>query len=311
MKTLQDIYEQSLTVTKEGKVATYIPALAAASSDHFSVSICAKNNKEIQLGDCHATLTLQSVVKVISFMVAANHHGMKEILKYVDVEPTGDSFNSIVRLESDKKKPFNPMINAGAITIASLLPGDSLHDKVKSVTEFLEAILQKQVHINNEVYLSEYHSADYNRAIAYILKANGFLSSDVEDALQVYLQLCSIVVTVSDLAKIALYFATDGNNEYYSEKAKSSLEVIQVAKALMLTCGMYNASGKFAAFVGMPAKSGVSGAIIAVVKNSKIEGLQGPMGIGLYGPSIDSVGNSVAGIHFLTKLSKEYDLFCL
>lgn len=308
MTTLQELYEQALTMTTKGQVATYIPALASENPAHFSVSILSNHGQEIQLGNCDVNFTLQSVVKVISFMVAANHHGIENILNYVDVEPTGDSFNSIVRLESKQNKPFNPMINAGAITVASLLPGKTLYDKVKSVTTFLEEILQKQVHINNEVYFSEYHSADYNRAIAYILQANGFLKSGVEESLQVYLQLCSIVVNVSDLAKIALYFATNGK---YAQTTNCQPQVINIAKALMLTCGMYNASGKFAAFVGLPAKSGVSGAIIAVVKDAKIEQLEGAIGIGLYGPAIDTVGNSVAGIHFLTQLSKEYDLFCL
>lgn len=293
-------------MTSIGKVASYIPALAEADSSAFAVSLMSAND-QIELGDCTKTFTLQSVVKVLSFMVAANHHGIEEIMHYVDVEPTGDSFNSIVRLESNNKKPFNPMINAGAITIASLLPGKSMFDKVKSVTNFIEKILGKQVYINNEVYLSEYHSADYNRAIAYILQANGFLISDVEQSLQVYLQLCAISVSTSDLAKIALYFATNGQNS----EAKCSMEVINISKALMMTCGMYNFSGKFAAFVGLPAKSGVSGAIIAVVKDGKIEHLKGPIGIGLYGPAIDEVGNSVAGIDFLVKCSKQYDLFCL
>ena len=306
MENLQQIYEHAVHMTHKGKVASYIPALAMADPNAFAVSLMSIDDK-IELGDCSSMFTLQSVVKVISFMVAANHHGIEEIMRYVDVEPTGDSFNSIVRLESDNNKPFNPMINAGAITIASLLLGETMFDKVKSVTTFLEQMLGKDVHINNEVYLSEYHAADYNRAIAYILQANGFLKSDVEEALQVYLQLCSISVNVSDLAEIALYFATNGKNS----TAVCNKEVIDIAKALMLTCGMYNASGKFAAFVGLPAKSGVSGAIIAVVKQSKIEHLQGPIGIGIYGPAIDEVGNSVAGIEFLTQLSKQYDLFCL
>lgn len=293
-------------MTASGQVASYIPALAAASSDLFAVSLLSAE-QEIELGDCTETFTLQSVVKVISFMVAANHHGIEEIMHYVDVEPTGDSFNSIVRLEGHNNKPFNPMINAGAITIASLLPGETMFEKVKSVTAYLEQMIGKKVNINNEIYLSEYKSADYNRAIAYILQANGFLKSDVEEALQVYLQLCSISVDVSDLAKMAYYFATNGKES----KACCNKEVINIAKALMLTCGMYNASGKFAAFVGLPAKSGVSGAIIAVVRNGEIEQLQGPIGIGIYGPAIDQVGNSVAGIDFLMHLSKEYDLFCL
>ncbi len=306
MENLQAIFEQAKQLTSKGKAATYIPALAQVDSAAFAVSLLSMDD-QIELGDCDKTFTLQSVVKVLSFMVAANHHGIEEILKYVDVEPTGDSFNSIVRLESHNNKPFNPMINAGAITIASILPGKSMFEKVKSITQFIEKILGKKVYINNDVYLSEYHSADYNRAIAYILQANGFLKSDVEQSLQVYLQLCAISVNTSDLAKIALYFATNGKNS----EAVCSKEVINITKALMLTCGMYNFSGKFAAFVGLPAKSGVSGAIIAVVKDGEIEHLQGPIGIGVYGPAIDEVGNSVAGIEFLAKCSKQYDLFCL
>lgn len=306
MENLQTIFEQAKELTAKGKAASYIPALAQADPAAFEVSLISMDY-QIELGDCSKTFTLQSVVKVLSFMVAANHHGIEEILKYVDVEPTGDSFNSIVRLESKNNKPFNPMINAGAITIASLLPGKSMFEKVKSVTQFIEKILGKQVYINNEVYLSEYHSADYNRAITYILQANGFLKSDVEQSLQVYLQLCAISVNTSDLAKIALYFATNGKNS----DAACSKEVINISKALMLTCGMYNFSGKFAAFVGLPAKSGVSGAIIAIVKHGEMEHLKGPIGIGVYGPAIDEVGNSVAGIEFLAKCSKHYDLFCL
>ena len=306
MENLQAIFEQAKQLTSKGKAATYIPVLAQVDSATFAVSLLLMDD-QIELGDCNKTFTLQSVVKVLSFMVAANHHGIEEILKYVDVEPTGDSFNSIVRLESHNNKPFNPMINAGAITIASILPGKSMFKKVKSVMQFIEKILGKKVYINNDVYLSEYHSADYNRAIAYILQANGFLKSDVEQSLQVYLQLCAISVNTSDLAKIALYFATNGKNS----EAVCSKEVINITKALMLTCGMYNFSGKFAAFVGLPAKSGVSGAIITVVKDGEIEHLQGPIGIGVYGPAIDEVGNSVAGIEFLAKCSKQYDLFCL
>lgn len=306
MNKLQKIYEQAKQMAASGQVASYIPALAAANRDLFAVSLLSAD-QEIELGDCTETFTLQSVVKVISFMVAANHHGIEEIMHYVDVEPTGDSFNSIVRLESHNNKPFNPMINAGAITIASLLPGETMFEKVKSVTTYLERMIGKKVHINNEIYFSEYQSADYNRAIAYILQANGFLKSDVEEALQVYLQLCSISVDVSDLAKMAYYFAANGKDS----EACCNKEVINIAKALMLTCGMYNASGKFAAFVGLPAKSGVSGAIIAVVRHGEIEQLHGPIGIGIYGPAIDQVGNSVAGIDFLMHLSKEYDLFCL
>ncbi|EUJ39178.1 glutaminase A [Brochothrix campestris] len=300
---LEQLVETSRKTTIQGKVATYIPALAEADAAHFSVCLTDKG-QSYAYGETDTLFTLQSVVKVISFMLAADYHGLTRMMDYVDVEPTGDSFNSIVRLESANTKPFNPMINAGAITVASMLPGDTPTDKVATVLTFLETLLQKEVTINQKTYQSEYDSADHNRAIAYILKANGYLEAGVENAIQTYLQLCSIEVTVSDLAQIALFFAEDGQNERICIDGA----ILKVSKALMLTCGMYNSSGKFAAFVGLPAKSGVSGAIIAVVKSGAIEILEGPIGIGLYGPAIDEVGNSVAGVHFLMALVKKYNL---
>lgn len=301
MNQLQQLYNDALLQTKHGKTASYIPILAEADPAQFAVSFI-NAEKQLHFGDPTKTLTLQSVVKVISFMLAANTHGIDNMMRFVDVEPTGDSFNSIVRLESKQKKPFNPMINAGAITVASLLPGKSPDDKVEVVTGFLAHLLDKPVRVHMRTYMSEYASADNNRAIAYMLKANGFLNCEVEDALQTYLQLCSISVSVEDLAKIALFLATDGSGHTINPF------IVKVAKALMLTCGMYNASGKFAAFVGIPAKSGVAGGIIAVVKQGAIDDLRGPIGIGLYGPAIDEVGNSVAGVHFLIELVKKYDI---
>lgn len=300
---LEQLIAESRETTSQGKVATYIPALAEADGAQFSVCLTDKE-QSYDYGETDTLFTLQSVVKVISFMLAADYHGLTRMMDYVDVEPTGDSFNSIVRLESANTKPFNPMINAGAITVASMLPGDTPTEKVATVLTFLETLLQKEVTINQKTYQSEYDSADHNRAIAYILKANGYLEAGVENAIQTYLQLCSIEVTVSDLAQIALFFAEDGQNE----RICIAGAILKVSKALMLTCGMYNSSGKFAAFVGLPAKSGVSGAIIAVVKSGAIETLEGPIGIGLYGPAIDEVGNSVAGVHFLMALVKKYNL---
>lgn len=301
MDILQQLYTDAVLQTKHGKTANYIPILQEADPSVFAVSLLNYENKERSFGDTEQRFSLQSVVKVLSFMLAADYHGIEKMMHYVDVEPTGDSFNSIVRLEK-YPKPFNPMINAGAITVASLLPGASPDEKVAVVTNFLQALLGKPVRVHMRTYMSEYKSADNNRAIAYMLKANGFLTCDVEDALQTYLQLCSISVTVDDLAKIALFLATDGHSSPINPF------IIKVAKALMLTCGMYNASGKFAAFVGLPAKSGVSGAIIAVVKQGAIDHLNGPIGIGLYGPAIDEVGNSVAGVHFLVELVKKYNV---
>lgn len=146
-----------------------------------------------------------------------------------------------------------------------------------------------------------------NRAIAYYLKANGYLQGDVEMALEAYLRQCALLINVKQLAMIALVIANDGYHPLLKQQIFDA-KIAKIAKALMLTCGMYNASGKFAAFVGLPAKSGVSGGILCVAMDAQIEQLQGTIGIGIFGPAIDAVGNSVAGMRFLEELSKHYHL---
>lgn len=303
MQTIDRIFDEARADITKGTVATYIPTLATKNPQLFAITMIDEQQEELVRGDCKQYFTLQSVVKTINFLVAAHHQGLDKMMEFVDLEPTGDPFNSIIRLEG-QRKPFNPMINAGAITVASLLPGDDVAQKVSSVLHYLEHLLQRTVSIDEATYESEYLSADQNRAIAYMLKRNGFLQCDAELALQTYLKLCAIEVTVSDLAKIALSFSNNQAREeqYFPNK------LYRIARALMITCGMYDASGKFAAFVGLPAKSGVSGAIIAVVNQAHIEHLHGAIGIGIYGPSIDKIGNSVAGVAFLEQLVECYQL---
>ena len=304
LSKLEHIYALAKTRIHEGDVATYIPALAEKDPEVFSIVMLDAQHNKLVLGEVQEMFTLQSVVKIINFLVAANHHGLDRMLQFVDLEPTGDPYNSIARMEGKKTKPFNPMINAGAITVASLLPGEQAAQKVQSVVAYLENLLKREVSIDQQTYESEYESADQNRAIAYMLKKNGYLTCDIETALQTYLQLCSITVNVEDLAKIALSFSAQHTplNTHIQKK------YYRIARALMMTCGMYDASGKFAAFVGIPAKSGVSGAIIAVVNRGEIEHLSGAVGIGIYGPSIDAIGNSVAGTYFLEQLVEQYEI---
>lgn len=303
---LQRLYEEAMAAHIKGKVATYIPILANEEPGQFAVSICDVYGECIHFGDVNKKFSMQSVVKVISFMVACEQLGVDEVLRYVDLEPTGDSFNSIKRLESSAEpgKPYNPMINAGAITVASLLPGETVEERVAHVQAFLARMIDFVPQINEAVYVSEYEASDHNRAIAYFLKAKGYLKGDVEIALQTYFKLCSIEVTTHDLAQIGLFFATDGK----IDGVEMEPALFRMTKALMLMCGMYNASGKFAAFVGLPAKSGVSGGILACASAgvARIEHLHGGVGIGLYGPAIDDIGNSVAGVKFLKALVETY-----
>ncbi|MGM0924268.1 MAG: glutaminase [Bacillota bacterium] len=293
-----------------GQTPNYIPALRTINSSHLGICIIVPDGTMIKSGDCEVSFTLQSISKVISFIAACLSRGIPYVLERVDVEPTGDAFNSIIRLEMHKPgKPFNPMINAGAITIASLLPGESSQNKLEFLYVFIEKMIGKRPTINEEVFRSEWQTAHRNRALAYYLKETGFLESEVEESLEVYLKLCSIEVNTEDIALIGLILAHDGYHPIRKEQVLPK-NVAKLAKALMLTCGMYNASGKFAAFVGLPAKSGVSGGIMALVPSSVRKDLpfQTGCGIGIYGPAIDDYGNSLTGVLLLKHIAQEWDL---
>ncbi|WP_246027675.1 glutaminase A [Lysinibacillus antri] len=305
---IQSIIEEARAVSQEGHLASYIPALANQPKDQFAAYIIDEQGEVLKFGDYNFLFTLQSISKVMSFMVAAEYLGLHKVLEKVDVEPTGDPFNSIVRLEvAERGKPFNPMINAGAITVASLLPGNSVDMRVQSVTDFLSQITGRKHFINQEVYQSEFETAYRNRAIANYLKANNYLNGTVEEAVETYLQLCAIEFSTEDLAKFGLFLASDGRKAS-NNKPLISRKTAHVSKALMMTCGLYNASGKYAATVGFPMKSGVSGGVLCTIQNGQIERLKGRMGIGVFSPMIDDVGNSVAGMHFLQSLSEHYQL---
>lgn len=308
MNHVDEIIEQVKPSYTEGHVVDYIPILKDIDLSMFHVTLIDCENNHYHSGDEHFRFSMQSISKVISFIVATRDRGILNMLKYVDLEPTGDPFNSIIRLESSELgKPFNPLINAGAITVASLLPGGTITEKVESVIDFIEEVTGERVEVNEEIYKSEESHSYRNRAIAYYLKEGGFIVGDPAEALEVYLRLCSIEVSTCIVAKLGRLIANDGVIPGQTE-AIVELEVIKVVKALMVTCGMYNYSGKYAAFIGIPSKSGVSGGIMCALSIGTIEHLKGPIGIGVFGPGIDDIGNSVVGLKFLRKLSYDYDL---
>jgi glutaminase len=293
----------------KGRCADYIPALGESNRSDLGVYMISSDGVEIKSGDWEVPFTLQSISKVISFIAVCLDRGIPYVLERVDVEPTGDAFNSIVRLEMHKPgKPFNPMINAGAITVTSLLYGESPEQKLESIYGLIEKMIGKRPTCNEKVFQSEWKTANRNRALAYYLKENGFLESEVEEVLKVYLKQCSIEVNTKDIALMGLILSQNG----YDPIQKRQVFPIQIAKlikGLMLTCGMYNASGKFAAYVGIPAKSGVSGGIMASVPARYRPELpfQTGCGIGIYGPAIDEYGNSLAGVALLKHLSEVWD----
>ncbi|API91316.1 glutaminase [Virgibacillus pantothenticus] len=297
--------------TTQGKVASYIPVLKQANPNHLGISIIGKNGMTVHSGDVGIPFTIQSISKIFSFIVACIERGVAYVLDRVDVEPTGEAFNSIMHLEMRKiKKPFNPFINAGAITVTSLLNGKNSSEKLEALFELFTKILGYRPHINKDVYVSERETSVRNRAIGYYLVELGYLESELELTLETYFKQCSIEVTTEDLAKLGLVLANDGMNPHTNEEIIPR-NVVRLAKALMLTCGMYDASGKFAAYVGIPAKSGVSGGIIATapprVRDEVLPFVEG-CGIGLYGPALDDKGNSIAGIKLLKHIATKWDL---
>lgn len=298
---LKSIIDNNRRYALEGKVASYIPSLAKANVEHLGICVATLDGKEFSAGDCDVKFTIQSISKVISLMVAILDNGTKNVFSKVGMEPTGDSFNSIMSLEvKNPQKPFNPMINAGAIATTALISGDSLEEKFEKIINFTRKITgNDDININEEVYLSERVTGDRNRALAYFMKSNKLIEGDVEEILDLYFRQCAIEGTCRDIARIAAMLANDGILPWSGERVISR-EVSRIVKTIMVTCGMYDASGEFAVHIGIPAKSGVGGGILAAVPRR--------MGIGVFGPALDAKGNTIAGIQVLQEISKELDL---
>lgn len=303
-----DFYRKN---TEAGEVASYIPKLKEADPQALGISILGNKGMLIESGDVQTPFTIQSISKVFSFIAACMDRGISYVISRVDVEPTGEAFNSIMHLEMNQvKKPFNPMVNSGAITVTSLLSGSTPDQKLDHILDLFETILGKRPVIDIDVYESERNTSVRNRAIGYYLLDTGALESDLNITLETYFKQCSIEMTLQDLARIGTVLASDGEDPQTGEEIIPR-QIARLAKVLMLTCGMYNASGKFAAYVGIPAKSGVSGGILAVVpprkRKEKLPFEEG-CGIAVYGPGLDEQGNSKAGIRLLRHIATQWDL---
>lgn len=302
--------EENRSHTILGETAKYIPALAKQDPNQLGICIMDHKGELYCAGDTDVQFTLQSISKILSFIAVCHHHGLEHVLDVVDVEPTGEAFNSIIPFEIHRPgKPFNPLINAGAIKVSAILPGETTSEKYEYLLSFLEQFIGKRLEIDEEVYESEWKTAHRNRALAYYLTESNQLELSVEEALEIYIRQCSISISLQDLAKIGLVIAYDGYDPI-EEKQLFSKEIARIAKVLMVTCGMYNSSGKFAAYVGIPAKSGVSGGILASVPpkwHSDEEAFRKGCGIAVFSPAIDVSGNSAAGTMLLRHLSNEWD----
>ncbi len=280
-----------------GKPASYIPELEKANPKDLGICIVSKNKQIYKCGNFDSLFTMQSISKVLSLVLALELLGEERVFSRVGMEPTGDAFNSMIRLETQTHIPFNPMINAGAISVSGMLNDCTDFD---SYLSFLRKICARDdIFVNEEVYRSERSTGMKNRAIAYFLANDGVLQNNVESVLDFYFKMCSVNINVVDLARIGSMLANDGVDVFTGERFIKPKYAI-MAKTLMFTCGLYDGSGAFAIDVGFPAKSGVGGGIMCSINNN--------FGIGVYSPALDSKGNSVWGVRALKYLSEKLNL---
>lgn len=282
-----------------GKIADYIPELAKADPNRFGIALVTVDGQVFEAGDSQTPFTLQSVSKPFVYGLALEDHGRKWVHSRVGVEPTGDAFNSILELEEDSHRPYNPMINSGAIAISSMIRGSDPAEKLNRILELFSAYFDRRVHLDVPVFVSEKSTGHRNRAIAHLLRHFEVIGPDIEGALDLYFQQCSILADARDLATMAATLA-NGGVQPRSQKRVLAASHARDLLSLMFTCGMYDSAGEWAYTVGLPAKSGVSGGILAVVP--------GRMGIAAYSPLLDPCGHSVRGAAAIRALSEKLRL---
>jgi glutaminase len=281
-----------------GEVATYIPELARADPEAFGICLVTADGEVFQTGDSDRSFSIQSMSKPFTFGMAIEEFGQERVLQRVGVEPSGDAFNAI-ELEPGTNRPYNPMINAGAIAVAAMLQarhGDAASDYL--LGQFSAAAARPLV-IDQAIYDSERRTGHRNRAIAHLLLNFGVVHEDAEAALDLYFKQCSIMVTCRDMAMMAATLGNMGRQPLTGEQV-FEIGSVKDMLSIMFTCGMYDYSGQWAYRVGVPAKSGVSGGVMAVVNRQ--------LGIATYSPRLDRRGNSCRGIEICVELAARLGL---
>ncbi|UXA16713.1 glutaminase A [Mycobacterium sp. SMC-4] len=284
----------------DGALADYIPELAGVDPDGFALSLAMADGYIYESGDAGREFTIQSISKPFTYALALDQIGVDAVDAKIGVEPSGDAFNEI-SVDSATKIPKNPMINAGAIAAVSLIPASSPDARFGLIQEFYSAFVGRHLEVDDDVYQSEKATGSRNRAIGYMLESFGVLDDDPDEVLDVYYRQCALRVTSTDLASMGATLARGGVHPEFGRVTTAA--VVKRTLSVMVTCGMYDAAGDWVSAVGMPAKSGVGGGIVAV--------LPGQLGIGVYSPKLDDKGNSVRGVRVCRSLSEELGLHFL
>jgi glutaminase len=284
-----------------GNVATYIPELAKADPCLFGIALVTADGQVYEIGDADHLFTMQSISKPFVYGFALEDHGVDHVLSKVGVEPSGEAFNSIV-LDERHNRPFNPMVNAGAIATTALIKGKGHDQRLARLLGKFSDLAGRSLEIDHGVYISERATGHRNRAIGYLELNFGMIEEPVNEHLDLYFEQCSILVSARDLAVMAATLANNGINPLTGQCALDE-RYVQNVLSIMHSCGMYDYAGEWSYRIGLPAKSGVGGGILAV--------LPGQFGVGTFSAPLDDQGNSWRGIRVCEELSERFKLHML
>ena len=282
----------------QGKVADYIPALANVSPKLMGVSVATIDGKVVGAGDYQRAFSIQSISKVFGLVMAMNRLG-DSLWQRVNMEPSGQPFNSIIQLEWEKGIPRNPVINAGALLVADVLASHFSASKLAFVSFLRKLANDEKIQIDTSVYQSELSHGNRNAALAYLMKSFGNIEAEIPDVLSHYFTQCSVAMSCQQLAQSLLFLANKGIDPRTKKRICSPKDAHRV-NAILSTSGMYDQSGEFAFSVGLPAKSGVGGGVIAIVPNYGV--------ICTWSPPLNKFGNSVVGVNLVAGIAQELGL---
>src|SRR4029453_10675949 len=297
LSTLKEIHAQ-YSQDFRGTIAIYIPELAKADPSLFGIALVTADGQVYQTGDADHLFTIQSISKPFVYGVGLEDHGLDYVLGKVGVEPTGEAFNSIV-FDERNNRPFNPMVNAGAIATTALIRGKGHDQRLARLLGKFSDLAGRSLDIDHAVYVSERATGHRNRAIGYLELNFGMIDEPVNEHVDLYFEQCSILGSARDLAVMAATLANNGINPLTGKRALEEQYVKNVL-SIMHSCGMYDYAGEWSYPIGIPAKSGVGGGIIA--------GLPGEFGIGTFSAGLDEQWNSCRGIRVCEELSERFKL---
>lgn len=300
-QTLEQVYKQFKSL-KTGKNADYIPELAKVNPNYFAIAIATTDGKVISIGDADVPFAIESISKPFVYALALQDNGNELLMKNINLNATGHSFNSVMAIEEPANHLQNPLVNAGAIQMTNYIKGSSSGDKWQRTLNYFQNLSDGKPYLGEAVYNSEMATNEHNQGIAYLLKSYNTLPGNPQDAVDRYTKACSIMITAKQLALMGATFANGGVNPL-SHKAIISPNFVRDALSEMVVNGLYENSGTWWSQVGIPAKSGVGGGIIAIIPHK--------MAIVVFSPPLDSAGNSVRGQAVIQELSRMWKLHLL